>query len=107
MDIDKIEAGREMDLCIQISLFDDYAEPEVDYSGIPHNLYPDITPYSTDISATWLVEGKCSSFSLERIEYFPSVWWVCKLTIDGLVAEASGDTAPLAICRAALKAIDG
>ena len=69
----------------------------------------DIPPYSTSIAAAWEVveklayEGK-AAFALEFLKYEPKTW-VAEFGI-GVFDEGKADTAPLAICRAALKAND-
>ena len=54
---------------------------------------------STDISAAWEVAGKLNGFSIGRSGGDGS--WMC--SCHGALAQA--ETAPLAICRAALKAV--
>ena len=53
--------------------------------------------YSTDISAAWEVVEKFDEFELSK-HYGSNHWYCC---IGGYCGDA--DTAPLAICKAALK----
>ena len=117
MDIDKLEAGREMDVAIQRDIFKTkvwfrkgkpttYLHETDDYDGIiPH--------YSTDIAAAWLVVEKMRlRYRVDICAYVATGW----KAIDGVTVkvystdienfEVNADTAPLAICRAALKALD-
>lgn len=92
--------------------------PQVDprHPDDPWGPYTDVQPvpfYSTDITAAWQVlthlqeQGYVPSVSRHRSE--PDAWWACfsreHRTPDD-VGEATGDTAPLAICRAALAAVE-
>ena len=97
MDIDKMEAGREMDALIEERLrFVRMETPE---------------PYSTDISAAWLVVEKfLPHFRIECFEDSVNTdeeGWHCDIwTVKGHACAEGCDTAPLAICRAALKAVE-
>lgn len=67
-----------------------------------------LQPYSTDIRAAWEVFERVRHLSQEsstRIEHEGDLWHATFSTLDFL-AQASGETAPLAICRAALKAAE-
>ena len=132
MDIDKMEAGRELDAlvaekvmglepCDKWELFrhGGLSGPEWihDVCQEDHTCYPKENPsaYSTDIAAAWKV--------VERLCELPSVGIIIKAypkwnekhernflyeyvaTFPDLGLQAVADTAPLAICRAALKAI--
>ena len=59
--------------------------------------------YSFDIAAAWEVVGSsaCEYGHKFSLEYEHDVWYAC---VSGMY-EAQADTAPLAICRAALKAV--
>lgn len=63
--------------------------------------------YSSNIAAAWPVVEKLrceeSAFKLESVSDGEYQWWEC--TIYGHMEPA--DTAPLAICLAALKAVEG
>ncbi len=71
---------------------------------------------STNIADAWKVVEKLRDKSLQfELRVSPgTLWivWVARLSMipfqeDELLAEAKGDTAPYAICLAALKAIEG
>lgn len=67
-----------------------------------------VPPYSTDIRAAWAVVERVRHLSQEsstRLEHEGELWHATFSTLDFL-AQASGETAPLAICRAALKAAE-
>jgi hypothetical protein len=82
-EIQNMPAGREMDVAIGYHVMDLVAPPE---------LYPD---YSTDISEAWKVVEKLHDFDINRRHVF----WLCSFKGK---EPMQGDTAPLAICRAAL-----
>ena len=73
----------------------------------------DVPPYSTEIGATWLVvekmTGKGLRMELDFEKWPPEKDWDCTFSgqvgDDYLFGRASADTAPEAICRAALAAI--
>lgn len=62
-------------------------------------------PYSTDIAAAWLVVERSGSFML----YQATGGWVAQLGLRAKpysgTSEAWAETAPLAICRAALASV--
>ena len=70
--------------------------------SIPH--------YSTDIEAAWAVVEKLLAdeylvnVKAYHADHFP-MWEVCILDHHGMEQKTQADTAPLAICLAALKAI--
>lgn len=113
--IKKMEAGREMDQLIYDQIFrkayfEHYTHmvPDgFDFLNIPN--------YSTDISSAWDVVEKLieDNFDLEGVEKMHRLEyrkWVCEFGYGknyqhqdtGWKAFATADTAPLAICRAAL-----
>lgn len=62
-------------------------------------------PYSTDIAAAWLVVEKLKqSYDIVDI-LFANHYVSCKVWKDFMIAEEDAETAPLAICLAALKAV--
>jgi hypothetical protein len=106
MDIEEMEAGREMDALVASKVFDyfviqheyrvyegDQEMKEIEY--LVKNIR--VPEYSTDIQLIW------------------SHSWVFKIWRNnpdvesdfGWIAEVYAPTAPLAICRAALKAVEG
>ena len=108
MTIDEMPAGREMNLLIadKVMLLPCVDDPPGDGRNCPRCGYLD---YSTDIAAAWEVAEKM------RATYGVSLYWRSKRKGEGCwvakflhrshAHEATGDTAPLAICRAALKAV--
>ncbi len=78
----------------------DFTEP-IAYgwdSNLPH--------YSTDIAAAWRVVDRRKGEYTFILSYnqHEHTWWVCFDPVNHY--EARADTAPLAICRAALKAVE-
>lgn len=71
---------------------------EWDEEGRPHWL----PFYSTDISAAWEVVEKFPAMQLFK---YTTGTWVCCWGAEGKLFEAEADTAPLAICLVALKAV--
>jgi hypothetical protein len=90
-------AGREMDVTIGYHVMD---------LGAPPGVYPE---YSTDIAAAWEVVEKANVSCIQQaIGDTPDelLWFAC--CGDASTAcdtEAFAETAPLAICRAALLAV--
>ena len=114
-DYSKMPAGREMDkaVCDAVGIeplpgqywypmkriSDTVIVPDWDDK---QSVYPDV---STSIAAAWKVVEKASTEG-------PHKWWISNehdvwYANAGGVAEAQADTAPLAICRAALKEVAG
>jgi len=87
-----MEAGREMDVTVGFYVMDLHAPPE---------LYPE---YSTDISAALEVVDKFYSMNLYKYSNGKewSVYLVTEKNGKSHDASETADTAPLAICRAAL-----
>jgi hypothetical protein len=102
-----MKAGRELDALIAEKVM---GTNVFDFKGLPSywdaNIRRDIPHYSTNIADAWLVVEKlvkqCYQFGLANEsdgKYF------CSLFFDGAgTFEESAETAPLAICLAALKA---
>jgi hypothetical protein len=89
-----MSVGREMDVTVGYHVMDLHAPPEI---------YPD---YSTDIAAAWEVVNKSSSFMVTmQDEDLGYTKWYCEYATETGYFEAEADTAPLAICRAALLAV--
>ena len=120
MDIDKMEAGREMDALVaekvmgyevyrhEYSYHDTVNEfTETEY--IVENIR--VPSYSTDISAAWQVVEKLNTDSpFDKFDKFSQILAEgCDADQDDYIADCynllSG-ISPLAICRAALKAVD-
>ena len=126
--IDKMAAGRELDALVAekvLILEVVWANSIIDWQTVPRPQAPfikgtgkEIEHYSTDIAAAWKVVGKFRNAGRAAGVHYGNVsrHWVC--IISGSVREGNGpkfhmaqdgygegDTAPLAICRAALKAV--
>ena len=72
------------------------------FKGRHYGFFPPGWSASTDISAAWQVAATLSQFAVKRMI---GRWEV--LCFDGITGhKASADTAPLAICRAALLAVE-
>ena len=99
----QMPAGREMDLLVAIRLMGEDAsllkvnrEDSYFENHLPR--------YSTDIAAAWEVVEKMQSFDLE-MEY-PGEWRASAMLAGSDWGQTISDqTAPLAICRAALLAV--
>ena len=106
MDIDKMEAGPEMDALVAERVMGWTAERK---PGLPHLWLPPghfISGWSpsTDISAAWqVVEKMLEKHEAFHLEYIPDKQWYAMFWFATYFTSA--DTAPLAICRAALKAV--
>ena len=126
MDIDKMEAGREMDALVaelmgwtvnkELKTFTTWVAITSgdDWCGIrplcgtTKGVWGNWSP-STDISAAWPVVEKLQSMEI-TIRFHPQHRGPWKVTLFGLDGNLTfitefADTAPLAICRAALKAV--
>ena len=129
MDIDKLE-GRELDALVAERIFKagikiNRSEDEVYFhaeSGLL--VYPGywftgavavrsdcltlpIHHFSTDIAAAWLVVEKLKDeFGEIEITVWGGGWGECTQVNIGDLPQVEADTAPLAICRAALKAME-
>jgi hypothetical protein len=105
-------AGRELDALIALQVFRYTLDYEfVDVLGAPcvrelrdqYDEWGMLPHYSTEMADAWLVVEQFG------IRHSPSIYqiarWYCNFLIDHKRIEASADTAPLAICRAALAAL--
>lgn len=103
-DIDKMEAGPELDKLVNEKVF-----------GIQLNEFDDITsikPYSTDIAAAWEVVEKLKGDPIDsKIDWSwnPEISWLdgnrgWSVVLRG--CEGVAPTVQLAICRAALSAVE-
>lgn len=106
-----MDAGRELDALIALQAFRYTLDYEfADTLGAPtvrelRDQYDEwgLLPHcSTEMGDAWLVVEKFG------IRHSPSIYqiarWYCNFLVDGRRIGSSGDTAPLAICRAALAA---
>ena len=108
-DILKMEAGREMDLLVsklivskKIPATSWHNGETIYYEDINENELRKMPDYSTDISAAWEVVKKLKEISaFVEVTLYDCGHNSCKLNpFKNIYVEA--DTAPLAICRAAL-----
>lgn len=126
MNIDEMEAGREMDALVASKVFDyfviqheyrvyegDQEMKEIEY--LVKNIR--VPEYSTDIAAAWMVLQK---FCDEESHNYPQdvclEWngfkWFCYVNTEQMLnvlrepRDGRAPSAPLAICRAALKAVE-
>lgn len=94
MNIDEMPAGREMDELVFVKVMD--RDPREVNNGI-------MPRYSTSIEAAWeVVEILRNGFDICLI---PDSGWSAQFYPGGIPKGANAQTAPLAICRAALKAV--
>lgn len=113
---DGMEAGRELDMLVSKEIMganyprltQETIETfgyERSYDGGGWNI--NVPDYSTDISAAWEVVEKCSHMSMEKTVHDDGgITFYCEVSINNCMIQwADADTAPLAICRAALAAI--
>ena len=99
-----MEAGRELDALIAEKVMDDMLAG-IRLDGSP--MFDDIPHYSTQIADAWLVVEKLGkSFDVSRCRKFQEIeaWFWEASFHNG--PDAQADTAPLAICLAALKAVE-
>lgn len=101
IDIDKLAAGRELDILVAEKVFGLTVVPDpVTLRGVSIGEAgqngEDLPKYSADIAAAWKVLEQFPSSCLSKAGN-----WSCMIANGPGVA----DTAPLAICRAALKAL--
>lgn len=103
-DIDNLQAGTELDALIAENVMGE--KPPFSYP-VPHNHAWQCSgprPYSTDIAAAWHVWEKIGQPTISRSNPRGQIMvWVTE-DYMGPDQVAEADTAPLAICRAALKA---
>jgi len=129
-EIDMMPAGREMDVAIAeqsmgyrwerpsyLQNSDLFVAPNTDevgyrYEGRAPVYYEGLPHYSTDIAAAWQVVESLRAMGFVVLISSPRpvhAWgveaWHLDVEHDRRRGEAYADTAPLAICRAALKAV--
>ena len=112
MNVDEMEAGRKLDALVAEKVMG--VKPEqvyCDISGRSISRYFDledrmrIESYSTDIAAAWQVLERVAESWLPCVMH-DGMMWVAEF--DSIIEchTAYADTAPLAICRCALKTVD-
>ena len=117
MNPDELQAGRDLDALVATHVFD-YRTRSAKLTNphLPDDWFqrePDggetfVPPYSTDIKAAWDVVERLASCQPRLARYVsPDKWWVRMNACGSLATQVEGwaDTAPLAICRAALRAV--
>lgn len=95
IDIDAMPAGRALDEQIARQIFNCQ---DVKWAEAPH--------YSTDIAAAWQVVERMKPLGIWLVDlqdYYKAAFLNSDDDVVG--GEVSAETAPLAICRAALKAV--
>src|SRR5262245_40649185 len=108
-DIDNLQAGRELDALIAERIFGDFPVHLGDAPYVqtpsPHNdmHYAPVESYSTDIAAAWLVVEKFNDYSTQLDSHGNG--YTFHIYKDATSYNGDAKTAPLAICRAALKAV--
>jgi len=116
MRIDEMPAGREMDALVaeKVMGFEIPANlrNSVNWGGGPPILVDgkslDIPHYSTDLTDAWEVVEKMGNYLFACGRNDNGMWEACFFSVNsgiGKLSEGHGDTAPSAICRAALKAL--
>jgi hypothetical protein len=108
------EAGRELDALVAVTLMGVTLVSEdagIRPAAMSYQKPSEVLPYSTDVAAAWQVveRMRARGFALElHYEFGWSRQWVADFSNDGWLStgEQLGDTAPLAICRAALAAVE-
>ena len=116
MDIDKMEAGPEMNALVaeRVMGWQKIRDPLAPKGTTNRYRYVDkdwlgndrrLPKFSTDISPAWLVvEKMLEKHEAFHLEYIPDKQWYAMFWFATYFTSA--DTAPLAICRAALKAVE-
>ena len=114
-----MNAGRELDALVAEHVMG-WSLNSNNFGHVPRGWPPEMTPldtnydpvdvpaYSTDIAAAWEVVEKMNAEDIRLELYSPygDPHWACQFWMEGeLVAGAGVDTAPHAICLAALKAV--
>lgn len=116
MDIDKLEAGKELDGLIASRIFGwIYNAPGIKgigWSTPQGKMYGQCPRYSVDISAAWEVVEKISgTLGQNRSSIMDAHWndahgnFHFEFWGERKIYNGQGETLPLAICRAALKAV--
>lgn len=108
----ELEVGRELDMRIAEMVMNWHAPTRRCPHWYPKSddlamniLGPEVPNYSTDIAAAWEVVEKLHEDFAFTCEYVGHLY-VVQLWSNTKKVIASADTVPLAICRAALKAVN-
>lgn len=113
-EIDKLEAGPELDAliaekvmgCALVNHVTPAYSPTCGCENRAHRHYEErlddlLNSFSTDMRAAWGVVEKLG----DRFKWLENGFAACFAKPNDFTIVAAGDTAPLAICRAALKAV--
>jgi hypothetical protein len=118
MSYDTMPAGREMDALVAEKVMGKGETKTIGgiYCGPPEGeaeamakLHADtdkVPRYSTDIAAAWEVVQKAADVTVAKEREFKNAPWNVVLHFHDRKGQGFGHTTPLAICRAALKAMD-
>ena len=113
MRIDSLEAGRAIDALIAEKVFGLTVKKGCVIEGEEIGSRDrDLKNYSTDIADAWKILARFprKRIDLEFLDRKPGFQWACVIDGLGMVNRPMfigyGDTAPLTICRAALKCIE-
>ncbi len=103
-----LDAGPELDALVAKML--ELPETETIPIGQQGQGQKQFIPYSTDIAHAWTVLEKLRAFGWPNVgtEQTPPFKWCCALILNHFpwrVISEIADSAPLAICRAALRAV--
>lgn len=112
MDYSTMEAGREMDALVAEKVMGHevssywFRGVDVGHESLGNNLGRNLAKYSTDIAAAWdVVDATKHPFEIFISGKKNIPFASAKIIIGDDCFEVSADTAPLAICRAALMAV--
>jgi len=119
--IDEMPAGRETDALLTVEIGWEVQRMPYAYANLPNDwryrmkpgdCWIELPHFSTDMAATWKIIKKLEArhigrLSLVRLGWHPvRIWRAAIFTTSlSLGHHAWGDTAPLAICRAALMSL--
>lgn len=111
MDYSTMEAGREMDALVSEKVMEREVSSywvsgvDIKYESLKNHLGRRLAHYSTDIAAAWEVVEKLHLIIGESVGSDGSHWYCTdKWDDQEATVEVCADSAPLAICRAALMA---
>ena len=106
-----MEAGRELDALIAEKVMGLHITEESRNTDCPvydiknaGRFFAPISPYSTSIAAAWEVVFQVGTAM--QLFLYTTGFWEANLLIRDTLFNGEGSTAPLAICHAALKAIE-
>ena len=114
MEIDTLEAGAELDWLVLHHVFDwkrgisAFGEAPYRHGPVAHQA---LLPVSTDLADAWRVLEHAIArglrVTLQSVtDHSPQTWGVTLASPAGGSAYAWGETVPVAICRAALRAVE-